>query len=436
MKSTIDRVEGLSRKVNIEIPVEYVRDAFEKVYKEIRKNATIKGFRKGKAPMNVIRSNYSDVVQRDVISDLINDGYQHAINEHSLDPVGSPKIHYHKFSADDAFSFTAELEVRPEIQLKTFEGLAVDREILEVDEEKINQTLESIRQARAETVTVFEDRALASGDIAEVDFAGFVNGEPLEKGTATGYLIEIGSQRAIPGFEEGLVGMKPSERRELNLTFPSDYHEASIAGKPVRFDITLKSIKKKVLPELSDEFAARVEPGKTLQQLKDAISQEMKESEEKRIAGDVKMRLLKALVKENPIPVPNVLLQRQKEMMLEDMSKRMRQQGLNEEQYQEYVRRWDEDLNQTARFTVQSTFLLDALADKLNLRASEADIEEKLLEYSRQTGLELAKLRAFYGEGERQARLAFQITEDRVVAHLLEKAKVREVPKSQLADNA
>lgn len=432
MKSTLDKLDGLSRKLSIEIPAEKVQQAFEKVYKGIQKNATIKGFRKGKAPIATIRSIYSDRVKSDVVQDLIQDSYQAALDEHKLDPVGFPKISFSHADESSPFHFSAEFEVRPDVIIKKFEDLPVQKEILEIPDDRISSILENIRSSQAESVTVFEDRALATGDVAVLDFKGIVGGEVLPGGSAEGHMLEIGAGQFIDGFEAGVTGMKIGEHRTLNLRFPEGYHEASLSGAPVTFEVTLKGIKKKVLPELNDDLAKKVGTYENLDALKAAIRKDIQESEERRIQEDVRNRIIRALVEANPIQVPRTLVAEQKKALVEDFKERLGKQGMGESEFDNYKGKWDEDFEKTATFMVHSTFLLDHLAHDLKLAASPTEIEAKIEEYAKQTGLELGKIKQFYGKPERRSRLAFQITEQKVVDHLLSKAKVQEIAGSKI----
>jgi len=432
MKSTVDKLEGLARKINVHVPAEKVQQAFDKVYKAIQKKANIKGFRQGKAPMSTIKSIYGEKVKSDVLNDLINECYQNALEEHNLDPIGYPKVSFEPIAEDANFAFTAELEVRPEVEVKKFEGLPVMREKLEIGADRVDTVLENIRNGQAELVTVFEDRALTTGDIAVVDFTGFVNGQPLPNGAAQGHELEIGSKQFIEGFEEGLVGMKVGESRKLNLRFPEGYHEASLSGAPVVFETKLTGIKKKSLPELNDELAKKVGDFNSLEALKERILKDIQESEQRRIQDDLRGRVIRALVEANPVEAPKTLVAQQKETLAEDFKGRLKQQGMPESEFPKYKEKWDKDFEDSATFMVKSTFLLDALAQKLSLRAQPSEIDAKIEAYAKETGIELERLQEFYGNPERRSRLMFQVTEEKVVAHLLDKAKVTEVPKDKL----
>lgn len=433
MKSTVDRGEGLSRKLNVEIPVEKVQEAFDKVYKAIQKKANIKGFRQGKAPLKAIKSMYGEQVKNDVLNDLINEGYQNALEKHKLDPVGYPKVSFEPLLEEKGFSFTAEIEIRPEVQIKKFEGLPVLREKLEVNEQRVTEILENIRKSHSEAVTVFEDRALTTGDVAVVDFTGSVGGQPLPNGSAQGHELEIGSNQFIAGFEEGLVGMKIGESRTLNLHFPEGYHEASLSGAPVTFDTKLTGIKKKVLPEINDDLAKKLGGDlQTLEDLKTRIRKDIEEGDKKRIDEEMRNRLVKVLVESNPVEAPKSLVEQQKQSLIEDFKGRLQQQGLGDKDFEEYKEKWNADFTDSATFMVKSTFLLDALAEQMKLRATNAEVENKIHEYAQQTGIEIARLHEFYGKPERRSRLMFQITEEKVVGKLAELANVTEVTRDKL----
>lgn len=426
MKSSVDKLDGLVRKLNVEVPAEKVQSAFDRVYKGIQKNANIKGFRKGKAPMATIKSLYADKVHDDVLNDLVSEGYRAALDEHSLDPIGYPKIDFETLDSDKQFNFSAEFEVRPEVTLKKYEGLKIEKEKIQVSDEQVDSVLENIRSSQAELVPVFEDRAATMGDIAELDFEGIVDGQPLPGGTASGHQLELGSSQFIEGFEEGVAGMAIGETKEINLKFPDDYHSKEIAGKPVKFITTLKSLKKKSLPELNDELAKKVGEFETLIALKDAIRKDLEQNEERRVQEEVRNQVLRRLVEANPVDVPESLKEQQKQMIIEDVKQKMSQQGMGEQDFEEYRTKWKDDFEDSAKFMVQSTFLVDELAEKLKLKATPKDIDEKIKTYGRETGIELEKLNEFYGQPERRSRLGFQITEERVIAHLIEKAEISE----------
>jgi trigger factor len=436
MKSSVETLSTLERKLNIEVPAEEVQAAFEKAFKGVQKQANIKGFRKGKAPLSTVRSLYGERVKQDVMQDIIQRNYQTALDEHKLSPISYPAIEFDslddmKLDQNGTFSFTAEFEIRPEVKSPNFEGLVVKKERATSGDDLIDKTLEDIRKSRAEATPILEDRPAQTGDVAVIDFEGHLLTGPLENGSAQDHELELGSNQFIPGFEEGLAGMRLGQTKDIGISFPEDYHVKELAGKPVTFKTVLKGLKKKSLPELNDEFAKSMGPYESLQALRDAIGKDNLERETKRIGDDFKNRLLRALVAKNPVSVPKSLMTDQKKALIEDFKKRMAQQGMPEQDFEQYKEKWDADFEKTASFMIQSSFLIDAIAEEQGLHAKKEDIEAKLKEYAAQTGLEIARIREFYGEKERSSRLAYQVTEEKVVDLLASKAKVTEITKEE-----
>ncbi|MGZ3773537.1 MAG: trigger factor [Pseudobdellovibrionaceae bacterium] len=436
MKSNVEVVSNLSRKLNIQVPAASVQTAFQKIFNGIQRDVTIKGFRKGKAPMTTIKSLYGDRVKQDVVQDLIQKHYAMALTEHKLEPISYPEFEFADPAENKDFSFSAAFDVRPEINLKKYEGLEVEKEKYEFDPKKVDQVLENIRASRATFETVTENRATHMGDIAVIDFEGFINGSPLENGAGTDHHLELGAKQFIEGFEDGIVGMKAGESKTLTLKFPDPYHSAELAGKPVEFKVTLKEIKAKVLPELTDEFLATLGGPTDLASLKKSIEDDLQNSEHKRIEDAFKNRLLKTLVKENPVEVPASLLKEQKASLVEDFKKRMTDQGMGPDDFASYVEKWDGDFEKTASEMIQSSFLVDAIAKKHELFCKKEDVDAKFVEYAQQTGIEESRIREFYGRPEQASRLTYMITEEKVIAFLNKSVKVKEVPAGSLKDEA
>lgn len=434
MKSNVEKVSNLSRKLSVEIPAATVQSAFQKIFNGIQKDVTIKGFRKGKAPLATIKSLYGDRVKQDVVQDLIQKHYALALDEHKLEPISYPEFEFADPSENKDFSFTANFDVRPEVALKKYEGLEVEKEKYEFDQKKVDQVLENIRASRATFETVTEARAAKMGDVAVIDFEGFMGGAPLENGSGKSHQLELGAKQFIDGFEEGIVGMKVGETKTLSLKFPDPYHSADLAGKPVEFKVTLNEIKAKVLPELTDEFIKTLGGPEDLASLKKSIEDDLKETEQKRIDDAFKNRLLKVLVKENPVEVPPSLLKEQKASLVEDFKKRMTEQGMGPADFESYVQKWDSDFEKTAAEMIQSSFLVDAIAKKHDLFTKKEDLDAKFKEYAEQTHIEESRIREFYGRPEQASRLTYMITEEKVIGYLMKSVKVKEVPAGSLKE--
>jgi len=436
MKSSLETQEGLTRLLTIDVPSEKVKDAFTRIYGEIQRTANIKGFRKGKAPIATIKSLYKDKVSQDVLQKLVSEFYPQAIDEHSIDPVTPPQINVLKFD-DEAgeLSFSATVEIRPEVKLKKIEGLEVEKEKLDLDETRIGEVLENIQKNFQEVVPVFEERPAQPGDVVKIDFEGFVDGQPLEGAQAEDHQIELGSNTFIPGFEEGVEGMAVGSAKTLDLAFPNDYHVEDLKGKAIKFNVTLKSINKTSLPELNDELAQKVsDKFKTMDELKTAIKDDLQSSETRRIKDDLKDRLLKALAKENPLEVPQSLKEEQKHRLIHDVEHRLKKQGLDEAGISEYKQKWADDFEDSATFMVQSSFLIHAIANKYDLKPRAEDIDKKLSEMAQEMNVALDKVKEYYNTPDKRSGLQFLLMEERVTSFLIDKAKVMEVSKDKLTD--
>lgn len=434
MKVQLESVSKLQKKLNIEIPAEVVKTAFDKMFNTVQKQVEIKGFRKGKAPIATIKTMYGDKISQDVAQDLIQKHYSEALKAQNLEPISYPEFEFEDPTDSSAFSFSAVFDVRPEVQLKKFEGLEVEKEKFTLDESKVEDVLTNIKNSRATLTDVLEDRAAQMGDTAILDFEGFVDGKPLENGTGTGFNLELGAKQFIEGFEEGLVGMKIGAEKTLNLKFPDPYHSAEIAGKPVDFKVKLTGLKKKQLPELDEEFLKTLGGPTTLEDLKKNIREDLEGTEQKRIDDAFKNRLLKKLVKENPVDVPPSLMEDQKKSLIADFKKRMTEQGMPQSEFEAYVTKWDSDFAATASEMIQSSFLIDALAKKFDLGAKREDVDAKFAEYAGQTGIEIEKIREWYAKDDQLSRLTYSITEEKVMELLNKSVKIKEVSKDQLKD--
>ena len=435
MKSTLEKVSSLERKLSVQVAAAEVESALEQAYSDIQKRAEIKGFRKGKAPLATIRSIYADRVKQDLIQDLIQTHYQKALQEHQLSPISYPEIDFEPLADGIDFKFSAQFEIRPQVQVKNFENLNVKKEKMPDMNAKVNESLDNIRRNRAEHVPVLEDRGAQSGDVVDISFHGTQAGIPVEGGSADHFTLELGSKQMIEGFESGIEGMRAGESRTLHLQFPEGYHATHLAGKPVTFDIKVKALKKKSLPELNDEFAKSLGQFESLDALKKTLLENTEEEEKRRIDSDVRTRIVEALVEKNPVELPKSLVVEQMKMLSDDVRNRLQGQGYSEEQIAEYVQKWESDIENSAKFMVHSSFLIDQLAEDHGLHWTEADFDERLNKMAAQSGLEMAKIEEFYKQPNTKSRLCFRITEEKVVDFLLSKAKITEIEASELTSN-
>ncbi len=435
MKTNLEKISNLERKLTVDVPPEVVQTTINNIYRKIQKQAEIKGFRKGKAPLSTIQGLYSEQARQDAIKRILQDGYIKGLTEHSIEPATSPEFDFSEFDENNAFSFSVYFEIFPEIELKQYENLTLKKEKLNIQEDKIEKVIKNILESKATYEPVLEDRPLQENDTAVINFEGFIDGQPLENGKAEDQTLVIGSNQFIPGFEEGLIGMKPEQEKTIHLNFPEQYHVQDLKGKPVEFKVKLNAIKKKVLPELTDELVKSIEGSyQNIEELRTAIQDDIKHNEEKRINDSFKNRLVKTLVSLNPMDAPPSMISQQKQALIDDFKQRMQQQGMSENDFNEYTKKWDSDFEKSAEEIVKSSFLISKIAEKHNLTANAQDLEQKFLHYSKQTGLEIEKIREYYASENQKSHLLYQITEDRVINHVLNASTIEEVDASEITD--
>lgn len=428
MKTQVEKVSNLGRKLSIEVPAALVSSTMDRFFQGVQKEAELKGFRKGKAPIAMIKSLYSDRVKMDVTQELLKMGFTKGLQEHSLDPVDYPEFEFDEVIEGKDFNFSANFEVRPQVELKSYEGVAIEKQIFSVDDKELDSILQNIRQSRATTEDVTENRAAQLGDIAVIDFKGIVDGQPLERGDGTDHPLELGSKSFIEGFETGIVGMTVGETKTLNLNFPENYH-ADLSGKAVQFEVSLKKLRTKVLPELNDELVQSISGGQgSIDDLKANIMKDLEERQNKKTEESLKENLLKKLVELNPLDIPQSLVREQKKLLVEDMKKQMANDGVNEEDFASYKDKWDAEFEKTATQMIHVAYLIDAIAEQHKLHCSKEDVDAKFDEYAKQTGIDIGRIREFYSKAESMNRLVHKVTEEKVLGYLISKAKITEVP--------
>jgi trigger factor len=428
MKTQLEKVSSLGRKLSIEVPAALVTSTINQFYQGVQQQVELKGFRKGKAPITMIKTMYGDRVKMDATQELLKLGFSKGLQEHQLDPVDYPEFEFDEVVDGKDFVFSANFEVRPDVELKSYEGLDIEKEIFTVDPKELETILENIRNSRATTEDVTNARPAQKGDIAVIDFKGIVEGQPLERGDGTDHPLELGSNSFISGFEEGIIGMTVGESKTLNLKFPDNYHD-DLSNKAVDFEVTLKKLRSKVLPELNDEFVKTMSGGQgNFEDLKKNIQKDLEDRQNKKTEESLKENLLKKLILLNPLEIPQSLIREQKKLLIQDMQKQMANDGMNEEDFAEYKDKWDSEFEKTAKQMIHVAYLIDAVAAKHSLHCTKVDIDTKFDEYAKQTGIELDRIREFYSKAESMNRLVHKLTEEKVIGYLLSKSTVKEVP--------
>jgi len=423
LKTEIKEISPVVKQLEVTIPAETIIQEIEKFYSDLKRTVKLKGFRPGKVPRSILERFYKKEVETEVVSKLINETFELAVKEKNLSPVAPPLIENPKLEPEKDFTYTARVEVAPQIELKgDYIGLELEQEKLEeISDAEVDKYLEEIRNYHSQLKPVEEDRAIRSGDFVVIDFSSTMDGQPLKGGKVQDRLIEIKPGSFLPGFTEQLIGLRAGITREITLTLPPDHEPKEIAGKTIVFEITIKEIKEKIVPPLDDNFARDVGEFETLTDLKNHLKQELTRRKEENIRNSLYNQITQKLIENNPFEVPPSLVERQTEYLILSARSRMAQLGIPIDSSTMSNRELRDFYRPIAEFQVKRSFLLAEIAKKEGIEVSPSDIKNYLQSHPLNSEDELTGQE----EGERSAQIKAKLLEDKTLAFLTEKAKIK-----------
>ena len=392
------------KKLVIEVPAAEFEAAIEKAYQKNKNKMNIQGFRKGKAPRTLIEKMYgAGVFYEDAANSLIPDAYSAAAKESGLEIVSRPEIDVTQVEKGKDFIFTATFAVKPEVKLGAYKGIEVEAAKIEVTDEEVAADLENARQQQARMITV-EDRPVQDGDIATIDYEGFVDGVAFDGGKAEGHALTIGSHSFIDTFEEQLIGKNIGDEVEVNVTFPAEYHAAELAGKPALFKVAIKGIKCRELPELNDEFAQEASEFDTLDEYKADVKAKLQARKEKEAEAAKREAVITKIIENAEMDIPEVMVDQQKMQMLEDFEMRLRSQGLSIEQYMQFTgmtaNKFMESMAPQALKDIQYRLVLEAIAKEEKIEVEDSELDAEYQAIADTYNMPLDKVMSVIGEEE------------------------------------
>ena len=404
MSLQVEKLEKNMAKLTIEVSAEELDKAMEKAYQKQKKNISVPGFRKGKAPRKMIEKMYgAGVFYEDAANTLIQENYAQAVEESGVDVVSRPTIEVVQIEAGKPFIFTAEVAVKPEVTLGDYKGVEVPKTEITVTDEDVEAELKKEQEKNSRTISV-EDRAAQLNDIVTIDFEGSVDGVPFDGGQATEYPLTLGSNTFIPGFEEQLVGAKVGDDVDVKVTFPEEYQAKELAGKEAIFKCAVKKIEAKELPELDDDFAKDVSEFDTLAEYKEHVKtnlEDKKADEAKRAKEDA---AVDKAIENAQMDIPEAMLMTQCRQMLDDFSRRMQSQGLSMDQYFQFTGmtadKMMEDMKPQALKRIQTRLVLEKVAEVENIQPTEEEVNEEISKMAEAYKMEADKLKELLGERE------------------------------------
>ena len=402
MSVQVEKLEKNMAKLTVEVPAENVEKAIQGAYNKMKKSINIPGFRKGKAPRQLIEKMYGkEVFYNDAIDAMLPSAYSDAVEECGEEIVSHPQIDVVQIESGKPFVFTATVAVKPAVELGEYKGIQVEKAPIEVKDEEIEAQITKEREANSRTVTV-DDRAVAQGDIVTLDFEGFVDGVAFEGGKGENYDLTIGSNTFIPGFEDQLVGAEIGKELDVNVTFPEEYGAKELAGKAAVFKCKVNGIKVKELPAVDDEFAQEVSEFDTLDEYKADIKAKLlkeKEDEAARVKEDA---VIGKIIEGAKMEIPDAMVEYQTRQMLDEFAQRIQSQGISLDQYFQFTglteEKYMEEMKPRALQNIQSRLVLEAVAQAENLVAEEADIEEEIKKMADMYKMEADKIKELLGE--------------------------------------
>lgn len=386
----------VEKKENSVVEIEFTMDKeqfnaeLDKAFKQNAKKFKVPGFRNGMVPRAVVEKTYGEgVLYEFVIENTVDEAYRTAVVENELEIVSRPELDIKQIGKDKDFVFVVTVCVKPEAKVADYKGIEVKKVSTRVTKKEVEEELERIREKNARIVTV-EDRDLKDGDISVIDFEGFVDGVAFDGGKGENFELTIGSGQFIPGFEDQMVGMKIGEERDVNVKFPEEYHAENLAGKDATFKVKLHEIKEKVLPELDDEFAKDVSEFDTLEEYRKDLNKKVKERKENQAKATKEQEAIEKFIEKVEVVIPDGMIDEEVEKMVEEMNANLSYQGLNIDQYLQYMGITLEDYKKEMRVQAEKRIKLnlglEAVAKEEKVEISDEEIDAKIKELSAQYG--------------------------------------------------
>ena len=413
MEAKMEKIDVNVVKFEVKVEADKFKEALTRAYKKNIKKFNVPGFRKGKVPMNVVKKYYGvEVLLEDAVNFSIEGSYAEALKENNVRPVDFPKVEVVQAEEGKDLTYTAEVIVYPEVELGEYKGLNVEKKTYEVTEEEVSAKLKEMQEKNARVEV--KEGAIENGNIAVIDFKGFIDGVAFEGGEGHDYSLEIGSGSFIDNFEEQLVGAKAGDKVEVNVTFPESYGKEELNGKPAKFEVEVKEVKAKELPVLDDEFAKEVSEFETLEALKEDTTKKLEEANTARAEREYEEAILRSVVENAKMDIPAVMVEQEIDRMVQNLAQRLQYQGLTLEQYFQFTgtdaEKMREYMKENAETKVKTELVLEALQKAEKMEVLDEELKEKASEVSKLYGANDEKMVELLLQNQREALVADVMT--------------------------
>lgn len=429
MSVQVEKLEHNMAKLTIEVEAAEFDAATKRAYNKKKSSFNLPGFRKGKVPMNVIEKTYgAGVFYEDAANDIMPKAYADALDETGIDVVSRPEIDVTKIGKGESFIFTATVAIKPEVTLGQYKGLEVQKESVEVSDEEVEAELKKAQEQNAREITV-EDRPVKEGDVITLDYAGTIDGVPFDGGTATSQKLEIGSHSFIDTFEDQLVGLNIGDEKDVEVTFPEEYHAPDLAGKPASFHVKVLGITEKQLPEIDDDFAQDTTEFDSLEEYKADVRAKLEQSKEERAKSEMENVLVEKAVEGATMDIPDAMIDSQVEQMIDEFKQRVTYQGISFEQYLQFTGQnpeaFQESMRPEAVKRIQSSLVLEAIVAAENIEATDEDLNKEMEKMASMYQMDVEQIASFI-QDEQKENMKKDIAIQKAVEFLAAEAKVTE----------
>jgi trigger factor len=427
MKVSVEEINSIKKKMSVEVPEEQVIKEVDSFYRELSQKAKIKGFRPGKVPRNILERHFKDYVKTEVIQKLIQESYPQALSEAKLHPVSNPLIDPGEMEGGKPFQYAATIEIKPEIKLEGYIGLKIEGKKEGVKDEEVEERLKNLQNIHAQLKTVSDPRPVQPGDFVILDYEASMENKPLDEGKATDFTVEVGSGRFIPDLEEKLVGLKPDEEKEVEVSFPDDYGYKKWAGKTLSFHVKIKEVKEKILPILDDEFAKDLGGYSSLEDLRLKLREEIEKEKKLILERQFKDQMVEQLLQANSFEVPESLVEEQTRTLVSDTKMRLATQGVDFKNLGLSEEKLQGDYREMAQKQVRTFLILEKIADQEGITVTDGEAEDRVREISERIHQKFDVVKRYYEKNGLIPEVKAGIMSEKILNFLLEKANVNYV---------
>ncbi len=429
MSVQVEKLEHNMAKLTIEVEAKKFDAAMKKAYNKQKSSFNLPGFRKGKVPMAIIEREFgAGVFYEDAANDLMPDAYEEALKESGVEAVSRPEVDIAQIGKGQDFIFTATVAVKPEITLGQYKGLEGTKPAVDVSDEEVTAEIEKAQQQNAREITV-EDRAVQEGDIVTLNYAGTVDGVPFDGGTADSQQLEIGSHSFIDTFEDQLVGLNIGDSKDVEVTFPENYHAEDLSGKEATFHVEILGIKERELPEIDDDFAQDTTEFDSLEEYKDDIRSKLTAGKEEQAQTQLENNLIEQIIDASEMDIPDAMVDSQVEQMVQEFSQRVMYSGISFDQYLQFTGQdraaLEESMRPEALKRIQSSLVLEAIAKAENIEVNDEDMDKEFEKMAAQYQMEADQIKGMIPEEEKE-NMKSNIAVQKAVDYIVENATVTE----------